>query len=297
MSKLRFGRTIAAMVTPFTPQGDVDLYRAQELAVRLSDGGCDAIAICATTGEGPTIFYPQKLDLISAVVSAVPDSCKVIANVGTNSTADSISFAQDVAPLGVDGFMTVVPYYNKPPQEGLYQHFRAIAQSVELPVILYNIPGRSVINLEAKTTIALARDVENILGIKEASSNMEQIQEIIDNVDDEFAVYSGEDQDTVEIMKRGGCGVISTIANIAPGKMSEITSLCAEGKFDIAYDKSNELLPLMNELFVTTNPIMVKEALKILDFEVGGLHLPLIEATQQQHDELLKVMKQVGDIY
>ena len=297
MSKLRFGRTIAAMVTPFNEDGDVDLYRAQELAVRLSDGGCDAIAVCATTGEGPTIFYPQKLDLISAVVNAVGGNCKVIANVGTNSTADSISFAQDVAPLGVDGFMTVVPYYNKPPQEGLYKHFSAIAHSVDLPVILYNIPGRSVINLEAKTTIALANDVENILGIKEASSKMDQIQEIIDNVDDDFAIYSGEDSDTVEIMKRGGTGVISTIANIAPGRMNEITTLCAEGKFDEAQAKSDALLPLMKELFVTTNPIMVKEALKILDFGVGGLHLPLVDATQQQHDELAEVMKKVGEIY
>lgn len=297
MSKLRFGRTIAAMVTPFTAEGDVDLYRAQELAVRISDGGCDAIAVCATTGEGPTIFYPQKLDLISAVVGAVDKSCKVIANVGTNSTADSISFAQDVAPLGVDGFMTVVPYYNKPPQAGLYKHFRAIAESVDLPVILYNIPGRSVVNLEAKTTIALAADVENILGIKEASSKMDQIQTIIDNVDDDFSVYSGEDADTVEIMKRGGVGVISTIANIAPGRMSEIVKLCASGNFDEAYAANKKLLPLMKELFVTTNPIMLKEALKILDFEVGGLRLPLIEANQQQHDELVEVMKQVGEIY
>lgn len=297
MSKLRFGRTIAAMVTPFTEEGDVDLYRAQELAVRLCDGGCDAIAVCATTGEGPTIFYPQKLDLISAVVSAVGDSCKVIANVGNNSTADSISFAQDVAPLGVDGFMTVVPYYNKPPQEGLYEHFRSIAQAVDLPVVLYNIPGRSVINMEAKTTIALAQDVENIVGIKEASSNMPQIKEILENVDDDFAVYSGEDSDTVEIMRMGGTGVISTIANVAPGRMKEIVDLCAQGLYEEAQKASDALLPLMKELFVTTNPIMVKEALKILDFPVGGLRLPLVDASPKQHEELAQVMEKVGDIY
>ena len=294
MGTLPFGRLITAMVTPFDENLNLDLKRTAEFAERLVDGGTDALAVCATTGESPTVFYPQKIEVIKTVVEAVGDRIPIIANVGDNCTADTIEFAQDVSKLGVDGFMCVVPYYNKPPQEGLYRHFRAIAESVDLPVILYNIPGRCVINMTAETTLRLAHDVENIVGIKEASGKMDQIQEIIDNRPEGFAVYSGDDSVTLPLMKMGGDGVISTIGNVATSRMKEIVDLCAAGDWAEAEKKNEALLPLMEGLFATTNPILVKEALKLLGFSVGDVRLPLVPATPEQSATLREIMVSVG---
>lgn len=290
----RFGRMIPAMVTPFDQDLELDLKQARALARRLVDGGADALIINGTTGESPTVFYPQKMQLFEAVVSEIDGQVPVIANVGDNCTADTVDFARDVQKLGVDGFMLVVPYYNKPPQEGLYQHFKTIAQSVELPCILYNIPGRCVINMTAETTLRLANDVDNIVAIKEASGNLEQVAEIIDNAPEGFDVYSGDDALTYDLMKLGGAGVISTIGNVAPARMKEIVDLCAKGDFEAAAKANAALLPLMDELFITSNPIMVKEALNLLGFPVGGVRLPLVNATAEQSAELAEVMRQVG---
>lgn len=290
----RFGRMIPAMVTPFDQDLELDLKQARALARRLVDGGADALIINGTTGESPTVFYPQKMQLFEAVVSEIDGQVPVIANVGDNCTADTVDFARDVQKLGVDGFMLVVPYYNKPPQEGLYQHFKTIAQSVDLPCILYNIPGRCVINMTAETTLRLANDVDNIVAIKEASGNLEQVAEIIDNAPEGFDVYSGDDALTYDLMKLGGAGVISTIGNVAPARMKEIVDLCAKGDFEAAAKANAALLPLMDELFITSNPIMVKEALNLLGFPVGGVRLPLVNATAEQSAELAEVMRQVG---
>ena len=294
MSEPQFGRLITAMITPFTEEGDLDLNRTEEFADRLVVGGTDALAVCATTGESPTVFYPQKIEVIKAVIRAVDGRIPIIANVGDNCTADTIEFAHDVEKLGVDGFMCVVPYYNKPPQEGLYQHFKAIAESVELPVILYNIPGRCVINMTAETTLRLAHDVENIVAIKEASGKLDQIAEIINGAPEGFCVYAGDDSITYDLMKRGGTGVISTIGNVATARMKEIVDLCAEGKWEEAAVKNEALLPLMNGLFDTTNPILVKEALKLEGFPVGGVRLPLVNATPEQSEHLAQIMREVG---
>ena len=290
---LRFGRLIPAMVTPFTESGDLDLKRARELANRLIEGGADSLLINAT-GEAPTIFYPQKIELFKAVVDEVAGRVPVIAYAGDNCTADSVDFAQQVEALGVDGLMLVVPYYNKPPQEGMYQHFKAIAEAVDLPVLLYNIPGRCAINMTAETTLRLAHDVPNIVGIKEASGIMEQVKAIIDGAPEDFVVYSGDDSATLEIMKMGGVGVVSTIGNVAPARMKEIVELAAAGKMEEAEAANERLLPLMEGLFVTTNPILVKEALKLEGFPVGGVRLPLIDATPEQSVELERIMTQVG---
>lgn len=290
----RFGRMIPAMVTPFDENRDLDLDKAQALANRLVDGGSDSIIVNGTTGESPTVFYPQKIELFKAIVSAVGGKVPVIANVGDNCTADTVDFAREVASLGVDGVMLVVPYYNKPPQEGLYRHFKTIAQSIELPVILYNIPGRCVVNMEAETTLRLAHEVDNIVAVKEASGNMEQIRKIIDESPDTFQVYSGDDEATFEIMKMGGAGVISTIGNVAPARMKEIVELVAAGDIDGAWEAHVALQPLMKELFVTSNPILVKEALKLSGFSVGGVRLPLVDATPEQSEHLAQVMRQVG---
>lgn len=289
-----FGTMIPAMVTPFDKDGELDLDQAQKLAQRLVDGGANGLVINGTTGESPTVFYPQKMKLFRAVVEAVGGKVPIVANVGDNCTADTVDFARNVEKLGVDGLMLVVPYYNKPPQEGLYQHFRTIAESVDKPIIMYNIPGRCVINMTAETTLRLAHDVDNIVAVKEASGDMEQIKTIIDNAPDNFWVYSGDDDQTYDIMKLGGAGVISTVGNVAPGRMREIVDLCSKGDFEAASVANEALRPLMRELFTTSNPIMVKEALNLSGFNVGGLRLPLIPATPEQSAELADVMRQVG---
>lgn len=294
MSQPRFGRMIPAMVTPFDENRELDLDKAQALAARLVDGGSDSLIINGTTGESPTVFYPQKMELFRAVVEAVGNRVPVIANVGDNCTADTVGFARDVAELGVDGFMCVVPYYNKPPQEGMYRHFRTIADAVELPIILYNIPGRCVVNMEAETTLRLARDCANIVAVKEASGKMDQVKAIVDGAPEGFAVYSGDDAATFDIMRLGGAGVISTIGNVAPARMKEIVDLCAAGEWEAAAAANERLMPLMTGLFETSNPILVKEALKLLGFPVGGVRLPLVDATPEQSARLASTMREVG---
>ena len=289
-----FGRFLTAMITPFDQNKDLDLKRAQELAVRLVDKGNEGLIVCGTTGESPTIFYPQKIDLFKAVIEAVGDRVPLIANVGDNCTADSVEFATEVAKLGVDGIMAVIPYYNKPPQEGLYRHFRSIAEAVDIPLILYNIPSRCVINMEAETTLRLAHDVENIVAVKEASGKFDQIKKIVDEAPEGFVVYSGDDDATLALMELGGYGVISTIGNVAPERMKEIVTAMAEGDHTRALRAHLALQPLMKELFITANPIMVKEAMRIIGFDCGGLRLPLIEATPEQAVELEDVMRAVG---
>ncbi|MDD6785910.1 MAG: 4-hydroxy-tetrahydrodipicolinate synthase [Eggerthellales bacterium] len=289
-----FGRLIPAMVTPFDENLELDLPRARQLANRLIEGGADSLLINATTGEAPTIFYPQKIELFKAVVEEVAGRVPVIAYAGDNCTADSVEFAKEVEKIGVDGIMLVVPYYNKPPQEGMYRHFKTIAEAVKLPVLLYNIPGRCAINMTAETTLRLARDVENIIGIKEASGDFDQIKEIIDNAPEGFTVYSGDDDATMKIMQMGGVGVVSTIGNVAPARIRELVYLCADGKWDEAQACHDRLSPLMKGLFATTNPILVKEALKLEGFPVGGCRLPLIDATPEQSAVLADIMRQVG---
>ena len=296
MGNPRFGRMIPAMVTPMKDNLDLDLDldRAQELADRLVKGGADSLIINGTTGESPTVFYPDKIELFKAVVAAVDGRIPVIANVGDNCTADTVGFASDVAKLGVDGFMCVVPYYNKPPQEGLYQHFSTIARSVELPIILYNIPGRCAVNMTTETSLRLAHDLDNVVAIKEASGSFEQVKAIVEGAPEGFCVYSGDDSATYDIMKLGGVGVISTIGNVAPARMKEIVELCAAGKWEEAAAANERLMPLMEGLFKTANPILVKEALKLAGFPVGGVRLPLVNATAEQSAELERTMREVG---
>ncbi len=287
----RFGRLITAMVTPFDESLELDLNRTEEFVDRLIEGGNDALVVNGTTGESPTVFYPQKIELFRTVVKAANGRVPIIANVGDNCTADTIDFAKEVSKLGVDGIMCVVPYYNKPPQSGLYAHFSSIAKSVDLPIVLYNIPGRCVINMEAETTLSLANDYENIVAVKEASGKMDQIEKIINEAPCGFEVLSGDDSATLEIMKLGGVGVISTIGNVAPKRMKEIVELCAKGDWQAAEEANSKLLPLMNGLFETSNPILVKEALKLVGFPVGGVRLPLVDATNAQSERLASIMR------
>ena len=294
MSEQRFGRLVTAMVTPFDAHLELDFDRAGDFVERLVEGGTDSIVVCGTTGEGPTVSASQKTSLIETVVEAAAGRIPIIANVGDNCTANTIAFASQVAKLGVDGFMCVVPFYNKPPQEGLYQHFSAIARSTDLPIVLYNIPGRCGVNMTAETTLRLACDVENIVAVKEASGKLDQIKAIVEGAPEGFAVYSGDDAITYDIMKLGGTGVISTISNVATARMKQIVAACAAGQWDEAAQLNEQLMPLMKGLFNTTNPILVKEALRLSGFDVGGVRLPLVRATFEQSAQLEQTMRQVG---
>ena len=294
MTHQRFGRLLTAMVTPFTPELELDLPRAAALAERILSQGSDGLIICGTTGESPTVFYPQKMDLFRAVIDAVGSKAPIIANVGDNCTADSVKFAKEVASLGVDGIMAVVPYYNKPPQEGMYQHFRAIAEAVDLPVVLYNIPGRCVVNMDPETVLRLAHDCENIVALKQANPDLSQAAAIIAGAPDGFEVFSGDDELTLPMMGLGGTGVISTIGNVASDRMRELVYAQADGDHTRALRTHLELMPMMKALFITANPIMVKKALELVGFPVGGVRLPLVEALDHQTAELERVMRHTG---
>ncbi|MHB8760814.1 MAG: 4-hydroxy-tetrahydrodipicolinate synthase [Coriobacteriia bacterium] len=294
MTEPRFGRLLTAMVTPFTPNGELDLPRAQELALRLLDQDTEALVVCGTTGESPTVFYDDKMRLFQAVLEAVDGAAPVIANAGDNCTDDSVDFARRVVGLGVDAIMAVVPYYNKPPQEGLYRHFGAIAHAVDVPVILYNIPGRSVINMEAATTLRLAADFENIIAVKEASSNLAQIAAIIDGAPRGFEVLSGNDEDTLPMMGLGATGVISVASHVLGPQIAEMVNAQASGDHTRALKTHLELMPLFKALFMTANPIMVKKALELAGFPAGECRLPLIPATDEQTAELGRVMRHLG---
>lgn len=286
----RFGRLITAMVTPFGPNGELDLNRAGELANRLIDQGTEALVVCGTTGESPTVFYDQKIELFRAVIDAVGGRVPIIANAGDNCTDDSVSFARDVEKLGVDAIMLVVPYYNKPPQEGLYRHFRTIAEAVDKPVILYNVPSRTVVSINPDTVLRLAHDVENIVAIKQALGDMEQARHIVEGAPAGFEVLSGDDAITLPMLRVGGTGVISVMSHVAGPAMAELIRSQIAGDEARAQSIHDVLMPLADALFMTANPIMVKAALAEVGFPVGGVRLPLVEATEDQLAELHRVM-------
>lgn len=294
MTDPRFGRMITAMVTPFTKDNTLDLDRASELSVRLLDSGSDGLVVCGTTGESPTVFYDQKIDLFRAVIDAVDGKAPIIANAGDNCTDDSVEFARKVVSLGVNAIMAVVPYYNKPPQEGLYRHFRAIAEAVDVPVILYNIPGRCVINMEPATILRLAHDCENIVALKHANSDLSQAATVLANAPEGFEVFAGDDELTLPLMGLGATGVISVISHIAGPRFKEMIDAQVNGDHTRALRIHIELLPLMKALFMTANPIMVKKALALQGFSVGGVRLPLVDASDEQTAELERVMRHVG---
>jgi 4-hydroxy-tetrahydrodipicolinate synthase len=253
-----------------------------------------ALVVCGTTGESPTVFYDQKLQLFSAVIDAVGDRAPIIANAGDNCTADSVEFARKVVALGVDAIMAVVPYYNKPPQEGMYRHFRSIAEAVDVPVILYNIPGRCVVNMEPDTILRLAHDVPNIVAVKQANGDLAQAAAIIAGAPEGFEVLSGDDELTLPLMGLGGTGVISVASHVVGPHMHEMTYAQANGEHTRALKLHLELLPLFKALFMTANPIMVKEALRLTGFDVGICRLPLVPPTPEQTEKLVGVMGHVG---
>jgi len=269
------GRLLTAMVTPFDEKGNVDYGQARKLALALLDSGSEGVVVVGTTGESPTLTRDEELRLFREVKSAVGDRGAVIAGTGSNNTAEALSATRGAEEAGADGCLLVVPYYNKPTQEGLYQHFKTIAESTRLPCILYNVPSRTVTNLSAETTIRLSQ-IDNIIGIKEASGNLEQTAKIISGTRD-FRVWSGNDTDTLLILAVGGYGVISVASHIVGNQINEMIYSFVNGDTEKAAGIHRRLLPLVNALFVVSNPIPVKYAVNQVGFNVGKPRLPLTE--------------------
>ena len=289
-----FGRVIAAMVTPFAQDGSVNYQVAEKLAAHLVDNGNDGLVICGTTGESPTLSWQEEYELFQVVQKAVGSRAKVIAGTGSNSTSEAIAATQKAAKLGVDGSLQVVPYYNKPPQAGLYNHFSAIAKACsDLPIMLYNVPSRTSRNLEAETVAKLA-EIDNIIAIKEASGDLEQACQIRRLTPASFAIYSGEDVLTLPLLTLGGVGVVSVASHLVGNKMQEMITAYHQGNNQIAQAIQIELLPLFKALFATTNPIPIKKALNLQGWDIGGVRPPLSELQLNLVEDLKKVLKELN---
>ena len=271
------GRLITAMATPFDAEGQVDYRQACRLANALLDSGSDGVIVSGTTGESPTLATEEKLRLYAEVKAAVGERGAVVAGTGNYSTAESIELSREAERAGVDGLLLVVPYYNKPPQEGLYQHFKAIAGSVHLPCMLYNVTSRTSLNMTHETTIRLSQ-VDNIVGVKEAGSDLDQITRIIDGARDGFRVWSGNDNETFYIMATGGYGVVSVAAHLVGRQIKQMMGLLLEGEVERAAAEHRRLLELFKVLFIVSNPIPVKHALNHIGFAAGQPRLPLVPA-------------------
>ncbi|MGG6294618.1 4-hydroxy-tetrahydrodipicolinate synthase [Leptolyngbya sp. AN02str] len=282
-----FGRVLTAMITPFKDDGSLNYEVAEELAVYLANNGSDTLVVCGTTGESPTLTWTEEYELFRVVKQAVAGKAKVIAGTGSNSTQEAIAATQKADKLGLDGSLQVVPYYNKPPQAGLYQHFRAIAEAVpDLPMVLYNIPGRTGQNLSPETVARLA-DVSNIVAIKEASGNLDQVSQIRRLVPREFFIYSGDDSLTLPTLAAGGQGVISVASHLVGRELQHLIQAFEQGQNQVALDMHLKLFPLFRSLFITTNPIPVKVALNIQGWSVGKTRLPL----EDNLDSIAQVLK------
>ena len=284
------GRLITAMVTPFTEGEEVDYQLAKKLALALLESGSDGVVVVGTTGESPTTTDEEDLRLFQEVKSAVGERGAVIAGTGSNSTAEALGKTMGAEEIGVDACLLVVPYYNKPTQEGLYQHFRTIAESTSLPCILYNVPSRTVTSLSPETVIRLSQ-IDNIIGVKEASGNLEQIAKIISGTRDDFLVWSGNDSDTLPILAVGGYGVISVASHLVGNQIKEMINSAISGKTDEAASIHRYLLPLVNALFIVSNPIPVKYALNYIGFKVGKPRLPLTEPDEKSASIIRDTLK------
>ena len=283
------GRLITAMITPFDEQGEVNYQEARRLAVALVDSGSDGLVVTGTTGETPTLSQDEKLRLYQETKSAVGDRAAIIAGSTTYNTAQSVEASRDAERLGVDSILMTVPSYNKPPQEGLYQHFKTIAESVSLPCILYNVPSRTATNMTVDTTVRLSH-VDNIVGVKEASSDLVQITKIIRDTDDDFRVWSGNDDETFPIMCAGGYGVVSVLSHLVGNQIKAMMGMILEGDIESAASEHRRLLDIFKIMFLVSNPIPVKYSVGMAGFDVGRPRLPLVppdEATAAQIDAVV----------
>ena len=290
--KRDFGRVMTAMITPFTESGEVAYDKAAELVLHLVKTGSDSILVSGTTGESPVLTRDEKERLFLAVKEAVDGQATVVAGTGSYNTAESIVLTRIAEKTGVDGILLVTPYYNKPSQEGLYQHFKAIAGATSLPVILYNVPGRTSVNL-LPATVSRLSEIENIVAVKEASGSMDQVAEIRRSTPDEFLIYSGDDSLTLPILALGGHGVISVASNVSGVLIKEMIHSYFSGRVDRAKELHLKLFPLFKVLFITTNPVPVKAAVNMIGIESGIPRLPLVSATPQEAEAVRKVLAEL----
>ena len=290
---MNWGRILTAMVTPFTREGQLDVEGAQKLASHLVEHGSDGLVVSGTTGESPVLTKEEKLALFRAVKEAVGGKALVIAGTGSYDTAASVELSKEAEKIGVDGLMLVVPYYNRPSQEGLYQHFKTVATSVSLPVILYNIPSRTGRNMEPDTVLRLL-EIKNIVALKEASGDISQATAILSRAPKGFLLYSGDDVMTLPLLAVGGHGVISVASHLVGEKMQEMIQSFLQGQVERAASLHQELFPLFKALFITTNPVPVKAALDMLGLPAGPPRLPLVEASPGEKEKIAGALKAAG---
>jgi 4-hydroxy-tetrahydrodipicolinate synthase len=280
------------MVTPLEKDMAVNYGLARKLARHLAESGSDGLVVAGTTGESPTLSREEKIELFRVIVEEVGGRVSVLAGTGSNDTASSVALTQAAEKVGVDGVMVVAPYYNKPSQEGLYQHFKTIAESTNLPVLLYNIPGRTGVNVLPATVARLA-EIENIVAIKEAAGSMDQISELRRLLVDHFSIYSGDDSLTLPVLSLGGKGVVSVASHIAGMRLKEMINAFMSGNVTLATQIHLGLYPLFKGLFITSNPVPVKAALNMLGYQVGPPRLPLVEATPAEKESIKKVLAEL----
>lgn len=288
MAKL--GRLLTAMVTPFTEEGEVDYEQAKKLALALLRSGSDGLVVSGTTGESPTLTREEKLRLFAEVKEAIGDKGSVVAGTGNYSTRESIELTREAERIGVDAVLLVVPYYNKPTQQGLLEHFKAIASSTSLPCILYNVPSRTVTSLSVDTVVKLSQ-IDNIVGLKEASGNLSQAAELLSQVSQDFLLYSGNDGDTFPLMCLGGYGVISVASHLVGQQIKQLIEKVVGGEIEEASAIHRSLLPLFKALFILSNPIPVKYALNQVGFRVGPTRLPLTPPDEKAAALILETLK------
>ncbi|MDD4168931.1 MAG: 4-hydroxy-tetrahydrodipicolinate synthase [Desulfotomaculaceae bacterium] len=286
-----FGLVITAMVTPFDDDLKINFSQAKKLACQLVNSGSDGLVVAGTTGESPVLSKEEKIELFKTVVEQVGGKAAVIAGTGSNSTADSIFLTQAAQKAGVDGVLLVAPYYNKPTQEGLYRHFKAIAESTDLPVMLYNIPGRTAVNILPETVVRLSQ-ISNIVAIKESSGSMDQISELKRSLPEHFAIYSGDDSLTLPILSLGGKGVVSVASHLVGAQIKEMINAYTSGNTALATKIHLDLMPVFKGMFITTNPAPVKAALNLKGMQVGGLRLPMAEVTESQRESIKTLLEE-----
>ena len=288
-----FQGSIVALVTPFR-NGDVDETKLRELVELHVRNGTDAIIPCGTTGESPTLSHDEHRRVVEIVIDAARGRLPVIAGTGSNSTAEAIGLTTHAKKAGAAGALVVNPYYNRPTQEGLYRHFRAVAESVDLPILLYNIASRTAVNVETETLARLVRDCPNIVGVKEASGSLDQMTQVILACGPEFSVLSGDDNVTLPLMSVGGRGVVSVVANFVPRDTAEMTHAALAGDWKLARELHLRLFPLCRAMFMETNPIPVKEAMAMLGLIEPEFRLPMCRMSDANRQRLRTILEQYG---
>jgi len=279
--KMTVPRLLTAMITPYDEELQVNYAKAAELAEYLANNGTEGIVVSGTTGEAPALSDEEKLHLFAAVKGKMQERIPVWAGTGSNDTRHTVELSREAEKIGVDGIMLVCPYYNKPSQEGLYQHFKQVAEAVALPVLLYNIPGRTGINLLPETVARLA-EIENIAAVKEASGNLDQVSALINMLPDDMLIYSGDDSLTLPMMALGAQGIVSIASHLIGNQMREMIAAFLNGDVKRAANLHKQLFPIFKGLFITSNPVPLKEALNQLGMNVGGLRLPLADANANE---------------